>query len=56
MTLAIKCNNELDGLLLKSDFDEAIVYFLLPSMVALSQHLVRFRGRSFYMIVSILPF
>jgi len=46
----------LDGILLKSDFDEAIVYFLLPSMVVLSQDLVRLRGVSLYMIVSILPF
>ena len=45
-----------DFILLKSDFDEAIVYFLLPSMVALSQYLARLRGISLYMIVSILPF
>jgi hypothetical protein len=45
-----------DGILLKSDFDEKIVYFLLPSMAALSQDSVRFRGISLYMIVSIFLF
>jgi hypothetical protein len=44
MTLAIKCNKELDGILLKSDFDEEIAYFLLPSIVGLSQDSRRFKA------------